>query len=555
MVLGLPRSSSSSSLVTGDGLTKSSSVSTLTKALKRISTGNLSGLTGMNAGLCGAKQANADADIKEEEVGEWRYLIIDPRGVRPRAEANYSKDSKVACRYPEGIVIEVDRRRKNGWTTFLRVKGSDDVWLFDVSPKDKKVRLVEVEVLTGDWEYEVCAFERVPVLPCPARTSKNGFKASTFLDVLEVVHISKRVRPISGKGSFLKLADGRGWVLDFADGCRHLQPHTSQGDSELSEASTSSSLSLSNCGDSCSMESEVGSWEYVVLDSRGMSVRCKPTYDPKQKTSRRIHEGEIVVATERRFGDGMTFLKLDCPQGWVFDRQPGSKSRVRMMEANVERGNWHYIVTAESGIALRTRCSFSDNTKCGKGPEKGALIEVSQRVQIGQTTFLQLKESGRWIFDAKAGRKMLAGPVEVQVFGSDSMATVTASEGVNLSQSPTNQSWATTKMRLLQNAKVQVKKVVDAESVSWGLVAKPGSNMEGWLRLDDLCLGDTPPSKSDLRTIGSTPTPQAGIVWCSPHVAPMQAFSEASSCAAGPSLSMSKVHCDNLLEAEFSQAH
>merc|ERR1719258_422379 len=110
-----------------------------------------------------------------------------------------------------------------------------------------------------------------------------------------------------------------------------------------------------------------------------MSVRCKPTYDPKQKTSRRIHEGEIVVATERRFGDGMTFLKLDCPQGWVFDRQPGSKSRVRMMEANVERGTWHYIVTAESGIALRTRCSFSDNTKCGKGPEKGALIEVSQR--------------------------------------------------------------------------------------------------------------------------------------------------------------------------------
>jgi hypothetical protein len=150
---------------------------------------------------------------------------------------------------------------------------------------------------------------------------------------------------------------------------------------------------------------------------------------------------------------------------------------------------------------------------------------------------------------------MLAGPVEVQVFGSDSMATVTASEGVNLSQSPTNQSWATTKMRLLQNAKVQVKKVVDAESVSWGLVAKPGSNMEGWLRLDDLCLGDTPPSKSDLRTIGSTPTPQAGIVLCSPHVAPMQAFSEASLCAAGPSLSMSKVHCDNLLEAEFSQAH
>ena len=38
--------------------------------------------------------------------------------------------------------MQVDRRRKNGWTTFLRVKGSDDVWLFDVSPKDKKVGLL-----------------------------------------------------------------------------------------------------------------------------------------------------------------------------------------------------------------------------------------------------------------------------------------------------------------------------------------------------------------------------------------------------------------------------
>merc|ERR1719443_855147 len=123
-----------------------------------------------------------------------------------------------------------------------------------------------------------------------------------------------------------------------------------------------------------------------------------------------------------------------------------------MMEVKVERGSWYYTVICDAGIALRTRCSFSDSTKCGKGPLKGALIEISQRVRVGETTFLQLKDGGRWIFDAKAGRKVLLGPIQFQELPAGTQAKVTAQNGIHLLQSPTNEKWAVSKLRLLCDA-------------------------------------------------------------------------------------------------------
>merc|ERR1719313_336601 len=112
----------------------------------------------------------------------------------------------------------------------------------------------------------------------------------------------------------------------------------------------------------------------------------------------------------------MTFLRMDYPMGWVFDQQPGKDKRVRMMEVKVEKGSWHYMVTAEHGIALRTRCSFSDQVKCGAGPLRGALIEATESLRIGETVFLKLKDSGRWVFDCRAGRKLLKGPLDVKTY-------------------------------------------------------------------------------------------------------------------------------------------
>ena len=44
----------------------------------------------------------------------------------------------------------------------------------------------------------------------------------------------ERVRPIQMKGTFLRLADGRGWALDFLDGRQVLQRVTAGQDSVFS---------------------------------------------------------------------------------------------------------------------------------------------------------------------------------------------------------------------------------------------------------------------------------------------------------------------------------
>jgi hypothetical protein len=176
-----------------------------------------------------------------------------------------------------------------------------------------------------------------------------------------------------------------------------------------------------------------------------------------------------------------------------------------MMEAHIERGSWHYRVVSENGVALRSRCSFSDATKIGKGPLKGAVIEVTQRVQVGSTTFLQMKaniergeqEEGRWIFDSKAGRKVLEGPMAIEVPMLGTKAVVKPATGVHLRSGPTKMDWAETKMRLLKGAKVDVLKLTEplpAEQhtgpLRYAYVTKSGGagGIEGWMYLDDLIL-------------------------------------------------------------------
>lgn len=456
-----------------------------------------------DSGVVGAQHANTFEDDMQEEWGEWRYLVVDPKGIRPRADASYDKSTKRAdlcVRYKEGAVVEVTRRRKSGWTYWLRIKDSE-WWLFDVSPKDKTVRMVEAEVLNGEWQYESSALKRVTVLPHPslslAHQSGRPLKAGhAQLELDEVVSVMERVRPISAKGSFLRLADGRGWVLDFLNGQRLLQRVVQQDNSDspvpsLCSSGQSSSIGTTDISRISSSDlgiPEFGEWEYVVLDPRGISLRSHPTSHKGQKTNHRVKEGQIVKVTERRTGDGVTFLHLSDPQGWAFDRQPGASSCVRMMEVTVERGLWFYIVIADKGVATRFRCSVSENAKCGKGPLMGSFIAVTQRVQVGDTMFLRLKDDGLWIFDSKNGRQLVDGPVDAETPVPGTTASVRADKenGLYLLSSPTNQKWALTKLLLLDNSQVHVLLTAECDGTKWALVSKPGSNVKGWLHYDRL---------------------------------------------------------------------
>merc|ERR1719265_2028892 len=141
-----------------------------------------------SAGISGQKSANSEEDVLAEEHGEWHYIVIDPSGMRAREDASYTKDTKKqdkSFRFVEGTVVKIDRRRTAGWTKWLALK-SGEGWLFDVSPKDKKVRLMEVEVASGPWPYH-CMTERVPILQKPLQSLMAKSAKGPALTIREAV--------------------------------------------------------------------------------------------------------------------------------------------------------------------------------------------------------------------------------------------------------------------------------------------------------------------------------------------------------------------------------
>lgn len=556
-----------------------------------------SGKTGLfgaiSPSLHGQRDANREQDIKAEESGQWWYLVASMGGVSARQDASYcnaTKTSSIENHYKEGTLVAIDRRRTAGWTKWLHIKNSEgwlhgDQWLFDVSPKNRQVRVVEVEVSAGSWQYE-CIAKHVIVNPAQLLLRPIG----TFDDQLrqtEVVQIVEKVRPVLGKGTFLKLADDRGWVLDFVDGQQVMQQQAATVDGRIDwysesmgrtsdspqrtvssgsvssggyvqnvscpqNVGTSAACGYQTCANNMSdslkpeghapmprnlalavyqtlsnqaalpclpsnafgmpavpssadplpgvgghlSESEYGRWEYMVVDSKGFSLRGSPNYDQGQKISKRIEEGQVVVVVERIEGEGTTFLHLESPEGWCFDRQPAGRvaSRMRLLEVHVERGLWHYLVVADQGIGLRARCSFSELAKIGKGPLKGALVEVNERVAIGETTFLRLKDSSGWIFDKRNGKSVVQGPIEVKELPAYTMATVQAPvpafgpARISLASSPTRQHWAVATSVLLNGAKVQATHLCEAEGDSWTFVKTTENSLEGWAPADVITL-------------------------------------------------------------------
>jgi len=290
-----------------------------------------------------------------------------------------------------------------------------------------------------------------------------------------------------------------GYVVDFMDGKQMMRrsmgnPQSDNTPNPSPPLSTSPSVTDVK---PVSSATEYGEWTYVIVDPKGVCPRTAPTYDKASKTDRRVEEGELVRVSERRAAEGTVFLKISSPPGWIFDTQPTNKARVRAMEANIQRGNFVYRIVAEKGVALRSRCSFSDGCKIGRGPEKGALVDVKERIAIGETTFLKIQgglQSG-WVFDKKNRRSLLEemGPKEVKELELEGQVKENADNinGVHLRAAPTTEKWALTKMLLLANARVQVTKSANLENKEWLQVSMPGRNMEGWLLAGSIELDTT----------------------------------------------------------------
>jgi len=444
--------------------------------IKKAIAGGLDSFRRAHSGLTPATRAqHADYGPEVEEMGQWHYLVTDSAGIRPRSDACYSKECKVKdSRYPPGTVVEVDKRLRSGWTKWLSLS-SGEGWVFDVSPKDRKVRMVEVEVQRGEWQYEVCA-EQLPVLPRP----QLGATPASAACLGQLVTAVERVRPLVRRGAFLRLVGFDGWVLDFLDGSQTLRRCCGDSTDDGRSVQTSPPLSPKKGHEDLLGEPEYGDWKYAVLDPKGVTLRCLPTYEKSAKLQSRLEQGEIVNVVERCSATSTMFLRMDIAgqSAWAFDTQPGAVSCMRMSEVIVERGCWWYRVINESGCALRSRCSTVDASKLSIVLERGALFKVGQRVQVGDTKFLRLWDGSGWLFDRKDGKPIVTGPEMVQWMRSVS-ATVVAEQGVHLRKAPTDDSWAKTKMVLLQHAKVVVTFKAFVEGRQWLEVKK--SSMEGWV--------------------------------------------------------------------------
>lgn len=460
-------------------------------------------------GLTAAQTAAEGKAVAEEEEGEWRYLVVDSSGIRARSTPSYDKAmSEKRGRHVAGDVVTVDRRRKAGWTRWLRVKGGTD-WLFDVSPKDNRVRMKEVEVLTGEWFYEVLKDTSLaPSLaalqglegksrprqnsgtvtplspnhnshtplsplsvvssPTSAPVPSSPFSPSTALQSGDLVTVVERVRPLLSKGAYVRLAQG-GWALDF-NGQQQLRRLSDEGERQEEPLSR-------------------GEWDYIVLDPKGITLRTRACYEKAAKLQARLEEGQLVKVTERRSEGLTTFLHVREPDGWAFDQAAGSKAYLRMAEAHVEAGNWWYHVVDSKGCGLRSKCSTSNTSRCGFGPQKGALVQVVQRVKVGDTMFLQLPDRN-WIFDRKNGKRIIAGPCEVQE-RNNLISKVIAERGIKLLEAPTDEAWAKSSLTLLFGAQITVDLMVQLDGVWWSHVRRSQGSMEGWTPASGL---DLPPN-------------------------------------------------------------
>jgi len=80
-----------------------------------------------------------------------------------------------------------------------------------------------------------------------------------------------------------------------------------------------------------------------------------------------------------------------------------------------EKGIWRYRVVSLRGIALRSECTFASEAKIGTGPQNGEVVTVTERVRIGDTTFLKVGDRG-WIFDQVKGHTLVEGPLSGHAF-------------------------------------------------------------------------------------------------------------------------------------------
>jgi len=338
--------------------------------------------------------------------------------------------------------------------------------------------------------------------PLPPSTGKKLQSVATLCNG-EVAKVIERLRICGGKGAFLRLADGRGWVLDFVEGSQTLQRLDSPRASLLTSLTTPLAAAFEEGATATEREllehdedkeggpeTETGDWRYVVVDPRGITLRSLPTSGKSAKIKTRLEEGQVVQVVERHSSEGVQYLRVEDPAGWAFDRRCGpSGGCLRMMEAVIECGEWCYRIAGN--CARYSRCSTTSSAKIGPSLEKGALINVRQRLQVRGATYLKSEDGASWICQRSASDSCVEGPLKVQDMY-DLGATVIPNE-IFLMKYPTSEASARTKMCVLNGSLLNVTTMVHTSEGRWAFVEQKrsnGSGLKGWAPAGTLDMND-----------------------------------------------------------------
>lgn len=155
-----------------------------------------------------------------DEVGEWLYIVVDPKGIAPRSQPSYDKDSKAGLKLQEGELVRVVEKKPlaHSSTCFLRL--AEGGWCFDVQPQgDCRLRMVEVQLEEYNKVYMVLAKKGVGIRGRPSFLQS----AIVCRGPEEGEYFATCQRIVFGDTTFLRLADGSGWVFDQKNGKRILE--------------------------------------------------------------------------------------------------------------------------------------------------------------------------------------------------------------------------------------------------------------------------------------------------------------------------------------------
>jgi hypothetical protein len=327
-----------------------------------------------------------DAACDMEEAGSWTYLVVDARGITMRQAPAY--DCSFKCedrRLAEGQLVRADRRLVRGWTRWLRIKGSGE-WVFDVSPKNAQVRLVEVVCEAGSWEYHATCSTPVLHAPSLVQAATRACSSAALLSG-DVVTVTEHYRLVGRAATFLKLLGGRGWLYyagagDGGDAKSRLVPPLPAPDKALSIVAPS---------------------DYIVIDPLGVDVwRIDRNSSVQGSPVRRLREGEVCACTERRCTEWGLMVRLSDGLWAAEYVWRGGSFYQAMVNVAVERGgHWIYRVTGQS-VDLRAPSSFERTVAAAVDrPRQGDHVEIAERMTCGIMHFLKLADGRGWIYDSR----------------------------------------------------------------------------------------------------------------------------------------------------------